>query len=127
MSATRQSSSQILKRIETILRRDLKLGPDAQIPPDMPFFGGDVDLDSLDILLLVTSIEKEFGVQVPSSAVGKEVFQNVSTLARYLEENLVPGAGVSSGVATSVAASSPADYLARLPHRDPFRFVSQVT
>jgi 3-hydroxyacyl-[acyl-carrier-protein] dehydratase len=109
------SPDEIRHRIETILRRDLKLGPDAQIPPDMPFFGGDVDLDSLDILLLVTSIEKEFGVKIPSSDVGKEVFQNVGTLASYVEKNLGTG------------TSSPVDYLSRLPHRDPFRFVNRVT
>src|SRR5438093_13762756 len=80
--------SDILRRIELILRRDLKLGPDAPIPPDMPFFGGNVDLDSLDILLLVTSIEKEFGVQIPSSAVGQEVFQNVTTLVGYIGQHL---------------------------------------
>src|SRR4051812_35825182 len=52
-----------LERIKTIFRRDLKLGPDIPIADDMPFFGGDVDLDSLDMLLLVTSIEKEFGIK----------------------------------------------------------------
>src|SRR5205085_1418362 len=110
------SPSDILARIELILRRDLKLGPDAQITPDMPFFGGDIALDSLDILLLVNSMEKEFGVKVPSSAVGKEIFQNVSTLARYVEQTL-GGDGASGGAATSAAASPPVDYLSLLPHR----------
>jgi 3-hydroxyacyl-[acyl-carrier-protein] dehydratase len=119
------SSGEVLPRIQHILRRDLKLGADAPIPPDMPFFGGDVDLDSLDILLLVTSIEKEFGVKIPSSEVGKEIFQNVTTLARYVEKNLTNG--TPSGVAASAATSSPSDALDRLPHRDPFRFVTRVT
>jgi 3-hydroxyacyl-[acyl-carrier-protein] dehydratase len=107
-----------------ILRRDLKLGPDTPIPPDMPFFGGDVDLDSLDILLLVTSIEKEFGVKIPSSEVGQEIFRNVSTLTDYITKHL--GDAPSSGV-TASAATAPAEALARLPHREPFRFVSTVT
>src|SRR5438128_2925331 len=120
------SSTDILDRLLLILRRDLKLGPDAQIPPDMPFFGGEFDLDSLDILLLVTSVEKEFGVKIPSSAVGKEVFQNVTTLSRYIEENLTR-ASSSAGGATSVALASQTDDLERLPHREPFRFVTRVT
>ena len=43
---------EILRQIKTILRRDLKLAPDAPLAEDMPFFGGEVDLDSLDMLLL---------------------------------------------------------------------------
>jgi len=48
-------------RIKRILRRDLKLPEDARIEDGMPLLGGQFDLDSLDILLLVTSVEKEFG------------------------------------------------------------------
>src|SRR4051812_8308730 len=77
----------ILEQIRTILRRDLKLGPDAALPEDMPFFGGNVDLDSLDMLLLVTSIERQFGLRIPNEAVGKEVFQNVGSLTRYVQDH----------------------------------------
>jgi 3-hydroxyacyl-[acyl-carrier-protein] dehydratase len=123
------SPPQILQRVQLILRRDLKLGADAPIPPHMPFFGGDVDLDSLDILLLVTSIEKEFGVKIPSSAVGQEVFQSVTTLVRYIEETLsgADESGDAAAVASPIESAQTADYLARLPHREPFRFVTKVT
>lgn len=113
---------QTLEQIKRLIRRDLKL-PDAPIPDDMPFFGSDVDLDSLDILLLMTSIEKEFKVKVPSEAVGKQVFQNVSTLAVYVDEQLAAG-GSAGGAAA--AAPTPEDLLKRLPHQDPFRFVSRI-
>lgn len=116
-------SPQILERVQTILRRDLKLGPDTPIPPDMPFFGGDVDLDSLDILLLVTSIEKELGVKIPSDKVGKEVFQNVTTLVQFIEQS--GEQSNPSGVATTVATSS-SDALAQLPHGPEFRFITRV-
>jgi 3-hydroxyacyl-[acyl-carrier-protein] dehydratase len=127
VTSSATTSGEILPRIVGILRRDLKLGADAPIPADMPFFGGNVDLDSLDILLLVTSIEKEFGVKIPSSEVGKEVFQNVTTLARYVEKNLTNGAAHASDVVASVTAAPPTDYLERLPHREPFRFITRVT
>ncbi|HWE97285.1 MAG TPA: 3-hydroxyacyl-ACP dehydratase FabZ family protein [Tepidisphaeraceae bacterium] len=118
-----QPLTQTLEQIKALLRRDLKLGEGA-IPDDMPFFGTDVDLDSLDILLLMTSIEKQFKVKIPSEAVGKQVFQNVSTLAAYVDDQL---AGGSVTVAGAVATPpSPADYLKRLPHAEPFRFVSNV-
>ncbi len=113
ISHTAEIEPALLEHIKTILRRDLKLGPDIAISDDMMFFGGDVDLDSLDMLLLVTSIEKEFGIKVPSEAVGKEVFESVTTLARYVQANRNGTVAV--------------DYVARLPHREPFRFISKTT
>src|SRR5262245_6697602 len=105
----------LLDHVKRIIRRDLKLGDDIAIADDMPFFSSDVDLDSLDMLLLVTSIEKEFGLKIPNEAVGKDVFQSVATLAKYIQDH----AG---------AAANPAEaLLQRLPHGDPFRFVSRLT
>src|SRR5947208_14172229 len=108
---------QILDHLKAIVQRDLKLGPTARIPDDMPFFGGDVDMDSLDSLLLVTSLEKEFGIKVPNAAVGRQVFENVMTLASFVQEQKSAGP----------AAGAPVDYLSRLPHQPPFRFVTKVT
>ena len=118
------SHADTLSRVETIIRRDLKFGPDIRITEDMPFFGGDADIDSLDILLLLSSVEKEFGVRIPSEAVGREVFADVGTLVRHIERHRADGTAASS--AAGATAQSPVDYLDRLPHRDPFRFVSRV-
>src|SRR3954470_6896090 len=92
---------QTLDQIKSILRRDLKLGPDAPIADDMAFFGGDVDLDSLDMLLLVTSLEKQFGIKVPNEAVGKEVFQNVATLTRYVQQQKANGSAAGNAPAAA--------------------------
>src|SRR6476661_5571531 len=109
---------QILEHVKAIVRRDLKLGASARIPDDMPFFGGDVDMDSLDILLLVTSLEKEFGIKVPNAAVGRQVFENVTTLATFVQEQKSAG---------GAPAAAPVDYLSQLPHQPPFRFLTKVT
>lgn len=114
---------EILSQIKAILRRDLKLGPDAEIADDMPFFGADVDLDSLDMLLLVTSIEKQFGIKVPNEAVGREVFQNVTTLTRYVQQQQ----NASSNPKAAGSAGGTADWLSKLPHGEGFRFVTAVT
>jgi 3-hydroxyacyl-[acyl-carrier-protein] dehydratase len=113
---------QTLELVKELLRRDLMLGAGTPIPDDMPFFGGDLDLDSLDILLLMTSIEKQFKIKVPSEAVGKQVFQNVTTLATYIEQSA--GQAVPGPAAGSSAA--PVDYLARLPHGPSFRFITSI-
>lgn len=114
-----------LERVKTIVRRDLKLGPDIAITDDMPFFGTEADVDSLDILLLLTSVEREFGIRIPSEKVGREVFENVGTLVRYIEQHAPAGGAGAS--ATSGVAPSNESYLERLPHREPFRFLSRVT
>ncbi len=105
------------------MRRDLKLGGDIEITADTPFFGSSADIDSLDILLLLGSIEKEFGIKIPSEAVGREVFRNVGTLAGYIDRQR---AGGGAAVQPTVAGPARPDPLARLPHRDPFRFVSRL-
>src|SRR6476646_10463987 len=125
MASSPPTASDILARVTTIIRRDLKLGADVPVTPDMPFFGGEADIDSLDILLLLSSIEKEFGLRIPSESVGREVFANVGTLVSYIERHQVGGAGATAAAVGSVTAG-PDDYLSRLPHRDPFRFISHV-
>ena len=125
--ASAPSHPETFRRVETIIRRDLKLGADLPVTEDMPFFGGDADIDSLDILLLLSSIEKEFGLRIPSEAVGREVFANVGTLVRYIEQNRAAAAGSGSSTATvGSSAAASAEYLARLPHGEAFRFVSRV-
>jgi 3-hydroxyacyl-[acyl-carrier-protein] dehydratase len=72
------------------------------------------------MLLLLTSIERQFGVRIPSQEVGKEVFQNIGTLARYVQEHR------GQRPAAAVAVAAPTDWLAQLPHGPEFRFVSRV-
>jgi 3-hydroxyacyl-[acyl-carrier-protein] dehydratase len=113
----------LVARLKTILKRDLKLGTDVQIGDTTPLFGGDMDLDSLDLPLLITSMEREFGIKIPSQNVGAKLFQNVTSLAGYIQEH----AAKRTAAAATVAPPAPSDPLSRLPHREPFRFVSRLT
>src|SRR5215203_3085899 len=124
MPSASASQADTLRRVETIIRRDLKLGADLPVTEDMPFFGGDTDIDSLDILLLLSSVEKEFGVRIASEAVGREVFANVGTLVSHIDQHRSAATGSAAAAATSAPQTT--DYLSRLPHREPFRFVSRV-
>src|SRR3954466_8713962 len=125
MASSSPPASDILGRVTTLIRRDLKLGADVPITPDMPFFGGDADIDSLDILLLLSSIEKEFGLRIPREAVGRDVFANVGTLVSYITQH--QSNGVATAAASPTQSAGAADYLARLPHGEAFRFVTRVT
>jgi 3-hydroxyacyl-[acyl-carrier-protein] dehydratase len=116
------SSDDVRGRVKEILRRDLKLGPDVAIGDDMPLFTSDADLDSLDMLLLVSSIEREFGFRIPNESVGESVFRNVNTLTKFIETHRRPSA--TGAAAAPKPAANPLD---RLPHGEPFRFVSRLT
>lgn len=119
-----------LSRIKRLLRRDLKLGADASLPDDMPLIGGDLDLDSLDVLMIFTSVEKEFGVTLQAGEEIKAAFRSVRTLSDFLDQRLARAAASPAAKLTPAPAAEPAasldHLLARLPHRDPFRFVTRL-
>lgn len=75
-----------IEAIADIIRTDLKLGADARITADTPLLGGDHDLDSLDVLLLITSVEKRFGMKIPNASVRREAFASVAALAACIDE-----------------------------------------
>jgi len=75
-----------LEEVKRILLRDLKLENPRLVTDDMPLLGGQFDLDSLDILLLVTSIERRFGIKIPNETIGREAFANVATLAAFVDQ-----------------------------------------
>jgi 3-hydroxyacyl-[acyl-carrier-protein] dehydratase len=113
--------SNLMEQLKTMLRRDLKLGADRVVSDDMPLFGSDLDLDSLDILLLVTNIERQMGVRIPNESVGQALFKDVTTLARFIQAHRGNAPAKSGVVEVSLAG-----WLDQLPHRDPFRFISRV-
>ncbi len=79
------STSTTTDRIAAIIRKDLMLGPHIELAHETVLFGGDLDLDSLDALLLVQSIEKDFGIKVSTDAIGPEVFATLATLTEFVE------------------------------------------
>ena len=58
-----------------------------QIGDELPLFGPDgLGLDSIDALELVVSMEKTFGVGVPSSDVAGKSLRTVNTIRDYILE-----------------------------------------
>jgi 3-hydroxymyristoyl/3-hydroxydecanoyl-(acyl carrier protein) dehydratase/acyl carrier protein len=112
---------QTLDRIKVIMRRDLKLAADFAIGDDMPLAGGDMDLDSLDVLLLLTSTEKEFGFKFIAEEAGNAVFRTVTTLAQYID-----GRCPTPSNAPPASAPDLEQRLGGLPHQPPFRFVTRL-
>ncbi len=57
------------------------------INPDGQLVGGDLGIDSIDILELVMMIEKDYSVKIDSKELGAEVFANLNSLAEHIRAN----------------------------------------
>ena len=93
----------------------------------MPLIGGEFDLDSLDVVMLMNSIEKHFGVKLARDGSAERLFASVGTIVEHLGEM---GELEETGGAEDPAAAPAVDFAAvldRLPHRPPFRFVTGLS
>jgi acyl carrier protein len=75
--------------IKTLLVENLMLKvPKEEIADDLLLFSPEgLGLDSIDALELVVSLEKRFGVTVPSSEVAKSALASVNTIHDYVLSN----------------------------------------
>jgi len=79
------ASEETLARVKAILRTSLNHTDAGDLPDDMPLTGGEFDLDSLDILLLITNIEKGFDIRVRDEKVDRSAFASIRSLADLVE------------------------------------------
>lgn len=49
--------------------------------------GGDLGIDSIDVLELVIMIEKDYGVIIDNKELGEKVFVTLTVLAEYIYQN----------------------------------------
>jgi 3-hydroxyacyl-[acyl-carrier-protein] dehydratase len=110
-------TSATVATIKRVVRESLRLGPNEEIPDDAPLAGGRHDLDSLDMLLVVTTLEKEFGIKIMDRTLDRRVFTSITTLAQFIDARR-----------NKVMSDKPAaaELIGRLPHRPPFLFVTNV-
>jgi len=70
-----------IKIVEELQLKDVN--PD-QLGDDTPFFDRGLGLDSVDLLVLVALVDRDYGVQIFSRELGEKVFITISTLAEYI-------------------------------------------
>ena len=64
----------------------IDVGPE-DIKDDSPLVGGDIGIDSIDVLELVMMIEKDYGVKIESKELGVKIFASVRALATHIFNN----------------------------------------
>ena len=58
------------------------------IREDEPLFGGELEIDSIDVLELVMMVEQDYGILIDNRELGEKVFRTLRTLAQYIHEQL---------------------------------------
>jgi len=56
------------------------------IVADAPLVGGDLGIDSIDVLELVMMMEKDYGIKIENKELGAKVFASVRALAAFVLE-----------------------------------------
>jgi acyl carrier protein len=79
------ASAETMDRLKRVLQSTLKIGEDAALTDGMPLLGGEYELDSLDVLLLITNVEKEFGIRLREKEVDRSAFATLSALGDLVE------------------------------------------
>lgn len=79
-------SAETLERVKQVVRESIKIDKAAVLADDMKLVGGEYEIDSLDVLLIITNVEKEFGVQIREGTIDKTAFATVGTLADFVEK-----------------------------------------
>jgi acyl carrier protein len=70
--------------IDTLKLEDVSVD---DIKADDPLVGGELGIDSIDVLELVMMIEKEYAVTIDSRELGEKVLSSLRALARHIQEN----------------------------------------
>ena len=73
-----------IKIVEVLNLIDVQ--PD-DIKADEQLVGGNLGIDSIDVLEMVIMIEKDYGVKIDNRELGVKVFATLRTLAEYIHEN----------------------------------------
>lgn len=80
---------EILRELKIKIVQELQLEDvdPGTLADDTPFFAEGLGLDSVDLLVLVAMIDRDYGVGIFSRELGEKVLVNLSTLATYIEKN----------------------------------------
>ncbi len=73
-----------IKIIETLSLLDVT---PADIGDEDRLVGGDLGIDSIDVLELVLMLEKDYGVKIENKEMGVQAFASVRALAGFVQKN----------------------------------------
>ena len=79
------TKTEIAEKIKNMISENLRI-PKNMLDDDAELFGGDIGLDSVDSLEIISGIDDLFGVDM--TGVDREHFQTINALAAYVAANM---------------------------------------
>lgn len=79
------TKTEIAEKIKNMISENLRI-PENMLDDDAELFGGDIGLDSVDSLEIISGIDDLFGIDM--TGVDREHFQTINALASYVEEHV---------------------------------------
>lgn len=73
-----------VKLIEVLSLSDVK--PE-DFDENSQLVGGELGIDSIDVLEMVVMVEKDYGIIINNQEVGQKIFATLANLAEYIQEN----------------------------------------
>ncbi len=85
-------SDPLTLRLKQLVVTTLKLEDvnPADMADDEPLIGSGLNLDSIDALELVVTLEKEFGIKIASSEESRQALASIAHLAEYVRARADP-------------------------------------
>jgi acyl carrier protein len=80
----------IQEQLKRIIARGLRLGDDAvaSLNDDAPLLGGELEIDSIDILQIILEIERHFGIKLVTGKFEREEWASINRLAATVQARL---------------------------------------
>ena len=60
----------------------------AELRDDQPLIGGEMEIDSIDILQLILEIERHFGIKLVTGKFDQAAWKDINSLAATIEEKM---------------------------------------
>ena len=88
LTQTSQTMS-TLNDVKTVLAQSLQLGARADtLTADSPLLGALPELDSMAVVLILTSLEEHFGFTVEDDEISADTFATLGTLTAFAEQKI---------------------------------------
>jgi acyl carrier protein len=78
---------QVAEAVREIIRVDLKF-EGLELPDDLQLVGGGLALDSLDLLMIVTGVEKRFGHKISQKKLGRDTMGTIGAFVDFTHREL---------------------------------------
>ena len=78
-----------LNEVKTVLAQSLQLGARADtLTADSPLLGALPELDSMAVVMILTTMEEHFGFTVDDDEISADTFATLGTLTAFAEQKL---------------------------------------